>query len=351
LPWPEAVRLTTAVGQALAVVHRAGLLHRDVKPGNVVLTDEGRVVLVDFGAARAIATAEMTQLLTPGYAPPEQYARQGRFGPATDVYALGGFLFHLLTGACPPSATDRFAGEPLPAVPGVPPSLDAAIRWAMALTAADRPQTVDAFLTALRPTTSFVHGGIRQVDAPVHKPAVVGDPGRRGLGPIPWLAAACGALVPVATIAVAVGVVLPVAASVADTARADRHRRARRGRRWWDRSGLAVGVVGRLVPTLLRSLTAALAPAVLATVVGGLAVAVAELTTLEGTVNATTRAAQAVAGGCTAFVVASVARRLNLGWAGGADGTSRLVLWALTVLVGLLALSLRLSLWPLPLPR
>ena len=374
MAWTEAVRLTLAVGAALAVVHRAGLLHRDVKPGNVVLTDDGRVVLVDFGAARAFAgaSAEMTQLLTPGYAPLEQYTRHGPFGPATDVYALGGFLYHLLTGRCPPPATDRASGTPLPSIGGVPPTLDAAVAWALALDPAARPQSVEAFLTALRPvpTQPFVHRDIRQVDVPVHKPVGPAAPQpfvhrdirqvdapvhkpmglalARSLGPVPWLAAACGAILPVATVALAVGLVLPVAASVTDTARADRHRRARRGRRWWDRPGLAVGVAGRLVPTTLRGLRAALGPAVLAAIVGGLAILVAELSTLEGTVDATTRAAQAVAGGCTAFVVASVARRLRLGWPGGADGTSRLVLWGLTIVVALLALGLRLTVWPLP---
>jgi hypothetical protein len=154
----------------------------------------------------------------------------------------------------------------------------------------------------------------------------------------------------VATVAVAVGVVLPVAASVADTCRADRHRRARRGRRWWDRPGLAVGVAGRLVPTLVRGMTAALAPAVLMAIVVGVAVAVAEMSTVEGAVDATTRAAQAVAAGGAAFVVATVAKRLHVGWAGGVDGASRVVLWSLTGLAALLALSLQLSLWPLPTP-
>src|SRR5437879_782833 len=114
----EAVAAIEQVGAALAVVHQASLLHRDLKPENVMVTEEGRVVLVDFGTAREFAagkTKRMTTLLTPGYAPLEQYGQQARFGAFTDVYALGAMLYHLLTGAVPVVATDRAAGVMLAA--------------------------------------------------------------------------------------------------------------------------------------------------------------------------------------------------------------------------------------------
>jgi serine/threonine-protein kinase len=88
VPEYEAVEYATRVGEALEAVHAARLLHRDIKPDNIMLTEDGRVVLIDFGTARTYAggkTGRMTTLLTPGYAPLEQYGQQVRFGPYTDV--------------------------------------------------------------------------------------------------------------------------------------------------------------------------------------------------------------------------------------------------------------------------
>lgn len=160
LPCDEALRLVRQAGAALGVVHAGGLLHRDVKPDNVLLADapEGadRVVLVDFGAARqfgAEGPATMTRLLTPGYAPPEQYSGRTDLGPATDTYALGATCYELLTGFPPPAATDRAAGaelvSPAALVPEVPSRVGEAVCWALALRPADRPPSVLAFLAAL----------------------------------------------------------------------------------------------------------------------------------------------------------------------------------------------------------
>jgi F-box protein 11 len=110
LPEGQAVDCIATMGDALTVVHQANLLHRDIKPENVIVTDEGRVVLVDFGTAREFAagkTKQMTAMLTPGYAPLEQYGQQARFGPFTDIYALGATLYHLLTGQVPVYPTFR----------------------------------------------------------------------------------------------------------------------------------------------------------------------------------------------------------------------------------------------------
>ena len=86
----------------LAVVHGADFLHRDIKPGNIVLRDvDGSPVLLDFGAARQAIGAKsrsVTSIVTPGYAPIEQYSTRGRQGPWTDIYALGGVCYRALTG-------------------------------------------------------------------------------------------------------------------------------------------------------------------------------------------------------------------------------------------------------------
>ena len=86
----------------LVEVHEAGILHRDIKPGNILLrAADGSPVLVDFGAARQAVGARsrsVTAVLTPGYAPIEQYSSRGHQGPWTDIYALGGVCYQALTG-------------------------------------------------------------------------------------------------------------------------------------------------------------------------------------------------------------------------------------------------------------
>ncbi|MDE2741004.1 MAG: serine/threonine-protein kinase, partial [Gemmatimonadota bacterium] len=87
---------------ALEVIHRADFLHRDIKPGNIVIRDtDGSPVLLDFGSARQAIEAKsrpITSIVTPGYAPIEQYSSQVRQGPWTDIYALGGVCYRALTG-------------------------------------------------------------------------------------------------------------------------------------------------------------------------------------------------------------------------------------------------------------
>ena len=95
----------------LEVVHRADFLHRDIKPGNIIIRDEDNSpVLLDFGSARQAIGARsrsVTSIITPGYAPIEQYSSRGDQGPWTDIYALGGVCYRALTGEVPDDATDR----------------------------------------------------------------------------------------------------------------------------------------------------------------------------------------------------------------------------------------------------
>jgi hypothetical protein len=165
---PERVtRLIEELGTALVEVHRAGYVHRDIKPDNILLREDGRAVLVDFGAARqAIGgrSRNITSVLTPGYAPVEQYdTRATDIGPWTDIYALGMVAYRGVTGVAGGDLVESttrarlvFRGEPDPlepagraAGPGYPASLLAAIDEAIRINESERPRDAAAFLALL----------------------------------------------------------------------------------------------------------------------------------------------------------------------------------------------------------
>ncbi len=142
----------------LQVVHGADFLHRDIKPGNIIIRDEDNSpVLLDFGAARQAIGARsrsVTSIITPGYAPIEQYSSRGDQGPWTDIYALGGVCYQALIGEVPDDATDRVRTDPL-----IPLSercagqasagFLSAIDWALRVDEVDRPQSVAAWHATL----------------------------------------------------------------------------------------------------------------------------------------------------------------------------------------------------------
>lgn len=134
----------------IAKVHATGFLHRDIKPDNIYVRADGTPVLLDFGSARhAIGGTErtLTTLVTPGYAPFEQYASKAEQGPWSDIYALGGVLFFAVTGENPPDALSRMKSDTVSDVLARAHGrygdafLDA-IAWALAIDEKNRPQTV-----------------------------------------------------------------------------------------------------------------------------------------------------------------------------------------------------------------
>jgi serine/threonine protein kinase len=145
----EVREIADGLCDALRTVHKAGLLHRDIKPANVFLTADGRVVLIDFGSARAFKqghTMRHTRMVTPNYAPLEQYSSEARVSPATDVYALSATLYHALTGVMPPTAIERLNGAVLmPLKANFSAGLRQAIEHGLSLQMADRPADAAAF--------------------------------------------------------------------------------------------------------------------------------------------------------------------------------------------------------------
>jgi serine/threonine-protein kinase len=158
----DAVRIALGVASALEAAHRRGLVHRDVKPGNILLTDDGDVKVTDFGIARAVSEASMTvtgtTLGSVHYFSPEQ-ARGDEVTGASDVYALGIVLYEMLTGRRPFEG-DSAAGVALkrlnedPAPPSafrpVPSGLSAIVMRALQREPADRFPDAGSFAEALR---------------------------------------------------------------------------------------------------------------------------------------------------------------------------------------------------------
>jgi hypothetical protein len=157
-PAEQACAIGLAIADALDAAHQRGIVHRDIKPDNVLFAADGAVKVTDFGIAKLFenTTATTGTLMgTPAYAAPEQIMRQ-RIGPATDVYALGGLLYHLLTGHAP------FALDlPLPAMlhyhltqrpelpAGMPPRIAAIVGQALEKDPAARPSSAKNFALAL----------------------------------------------------------------------------------------------------------------------------------------------------------------------------------------------------------
>jgi hypothetical protein len=161
---PVILELLIPVADALRACHATGLIHRDISPDNIFLTSDGRVKLLDFGAARVAIGARSTNLsviLKEGYAPFEQYQRNGRQGAWTDVYALTATLYRLLTGELPVTAPDRVAGTPLPppSAKGVklPPRLQALLDKGLAIRSEQRYQKIDDFLSDLKVVLADFH--------------------------------------------------------------------------------------------------------------------------------------------------------------------------------------------------
>jgi len=165
LPEQEAVRLALEVARALAFAHEHGLVHRDVKPQNVLLTEEGEAKVTDFGIARSLdrdvrggLTQTGTVMGTSDYIAPEQ-ARGSKSSVGTDVYSLGIVLYELLTGELPFRGENFVAvamqhiNQPVPSVrevrPDVSPRLDAAIQRAMAKDLRKRFSSMDEFAAEL----------------------------------------------------------------------------------------------------------------------------------------------------------------------------------------------------------
>jgi serine/threonine protein kinase len=213
LPPDEAVDLALQACAGLQHAHAAGLVHRDVKPANLLLREDGVLKIADFGIARAADTTQLTSqgtiLGTAAYLAPEQAAGD-TVGPAADIYSLGAVLYELLTGR-PPYRVDSLAElaevqsaadpitPPRDLEPSIPTEVEAAVMHALARESRFRPPSAADFAQELA-------GGTREAQTePLPAPAFAASNGTRGYRRIPrkvgW------ALVAVAVLALAAAVV------------------------------------------------------------------------------------------------------------------------------------------------
>lgn len=157
LPQAKAIAYIQQAAHHLAVLHARDVIHRDLKPGNLFCKQDDGIVLLDFGSARRLQQAKHTAIVTPGYAPPEQYGHSLKPGPWTDLYALAATLVHLVTGAPPPDVVERLQHDTFTLPAGLPEVVGSALR----LSPAERPQSVSEFLTGLSATTATAMGGLK----------------------------------------------------------------------------------------------------------------------------------------------------------------------------------------------
>jgi len=159
-----AVNVALTVLGALDAVHARGLLHLDVKPANIRVLDDGRIVLLDFGSARDAfrqGNGPYGDTFTPGFAAPEQHYASGSVTAATDIYGLAATLYYSLSLQVPARADEREQGAALAALselnPAVSPALDLIVQEAMALAPEDRYPSMGSLRRALGPFGTARH--------------------------------------------------------------------------------------------------------------------------------------------------------------------------------------------------
>lgn len=147
-----AINFIAQITEAVEHIHAHHILHRDIKPDNIIITPENNAVLIDFGSARSFVHDEVanhTTILTPGYAPIEQYSADTKKGNYTDIYSLAGVFYFLVTGQKPLDAAERFLDdklvEPITINNTLPASVNATIMKALRMKTDERYQTVAAF--------------------------------------------------------------------------------------------------------------------------------------------------------------------------------------------------------------
>lgn len=147
----QASELIKPIVTALSEVHKSGLIHRDISPDNMIITEKNGMVLIDFGSARQYDSEKsMSVILKFGYAPYEQYSRHGNQGPWTDVYALCAVIYRMITGKKPPDAVERLQNNKELDFYGceISEGMERTLRKGLEIRSANRFQSMDEFYEA-----------------------------------------------------------------------------------------------------------------------------------------------------------------------------------------------------------
>ena len=147
------ISLMTPIMQALAEVHKHGIIHRDISPDNIMVQSDGKLILLDLGAAKDLdiqgkdGNVQSSQMVAKhGFSPVEQYGQAGKIGPWTDVYAMAATIYYCCTGVLPPSATDRMIEDTLTCRPRLTKEQFYVLAFCMNVLPQNRPQNMDALL-------------------------------------------------------------------------------------------------------------------------------------------------------------------------------------------------------------
>lgn len=155
------VALLKPIMQALALVHELGIIHRDISPDNIMMRKDGKLVLLDLGAAKDLelqredGTVQSSQLVAKhGFSPFEQYGKTGQIGPRTDVYAMAATIYYCCTGKLPPSAVDRVEEDTLTCQPRLTQEQFNILSLCMAVKQRNRPRDMQALMENLEKTSA-----------------------------------------------------------------------------------------------------------------------------------------------------------------------------------------------------
>ena len=170
----DLIELLVPLIESLDEIHSQGMIHRDISPDNIMVLPDGRIKLMDFGAARdytEFGEKSLSIVLKPGYAPPEQYQTHGVQGPwTTDIYALCATMYKCITGENPPDAIERVMDDSLKKISEfgivIPPQEEAAIIKGMSVSAKDRYQDIKDFCEDL-------YGGYEEISVSENKESEV----------------------------------------------------------------------------------------------------------------------------------------------------------------------------------
>ena len=153
MDFDSCVKLMTPIMQALAEVHEHGIIHRDISPDNIMVRPDGKLILLDLGAAKDLdiqgndGSVQSSQMVAKhGFSPIEQYSKSGNVGPWTDIYAMAATIYYCCTGILPPPATDRTIDDTLACQPLLTQAQFDILADCMRMRPQDRPQSMDTLL-------------------------------------------------------------------------------------------------------------------------------------------------------------------------------------------------------------